>query len=100
MSCVAVPGSELFVVRLESSLEVNHARIRVREATPESMQWHLDRATQLHEELSTQKLEHVLIPTEGKSVREIAAEIVESWLLLHKVYPKQQKMAPGLTKDQ
>jgi adenylylsulfate kinase-like enzyme len=78
---LAVPGAEMYVVRLEASLDVNHARIRGREKTAESLEWHLNRSSQLSRELREKQLEHATIDTESKAPREIAAEILAKWNL-------------------
>jgi adenylylsulfate kinase-like enzyme len=75
----AIPAAAVFIVRLTAPLEVNHARIRGRETTPESMAWHLNRATQLDRELSEKQLEHVTIDTDAKTPAEIAGEILNQW---------------------
>lgn len=75
----AVPGAEIFVVRLEASLQINHQRIRARETTAKSLDWYLKRATQLAKELSEKKLEHLLIDTADKSPKVIAQEILTHW---------------------
>ncbi|SEM79586.1 hypothetical protein [Paenibacillus sp. OV219] len=76
---LSVPGADLFLVRLVASLDVNHARIRGREKTVDSLNWHLKRSTQLAEELAVKKLEHVVVDTENKSPSEIAREIIRKW---------------------
>ena len=76
---MSVPGADLFVVRLVSSLEVNHERIRGREKTVDSLNWHLKRSTQLAKELSEKKLENVIVDTEGKQPSDIAQEIINKW---------------------
>lgn len=75
----AIPGAILFVVRLEAPIEVNHARIRGREKTPESLEWHLNRSTQLSQELREKQLEHIIMDTSSKTPRDIAEEIVAKW---------------------
>ncbi|SFJ33364.1 hypothetical protein SAMN02799624_04111 [Paenibacillus sp. UNC496MF] len=75
----SVPGAELFLVRLVASLEVNHARIRGREKTFESLNWHLRRSAQLAAELAVKKLEHVVVDAENKPPSEIAREIIRRW---------------------
>ncbi|REE88513.1 adenylylsulfate kinase-like enzyme [Paenibacillus taihuensis] len=75
----AVPGADIFIVRLVASLDVNHARIRGREKSIDSLNWHLQRSTQLAEELAVKKLEHVVVDTENKSPNEIALEIIRKW---------------------
>lgn len=76
---MSVPGADLFVVRLSSSLEVNHERIRGREKTVDSLNWHLNRSTQLAQELSEKKLENIIVDTEGKQPSDIAREIINKW---------------------
>ncbi len=82
--CVAVPGAQLFVVRLVASLEVNHARIRGREKEINSLNWHLQRSTQLSRELAEKRLEHVLVDTEGKLPSDIGREIIGKWGIVEK----------------
>ncbi|AZN41774.1 hypothetical protein [Paenibacillus albus] len=75
----SVPGADLFIVRLTAPLEVNHARIRGREKTEDSLNWHLKRSAQLAEELAAKKLEHIVVDAETKSPSEIAREIIREW---------------------
>lgn len=75
----SIPGADIFVVRLVASLEVNHARIRSREKTVDSLNWHLQRSTQLARELSEKKLENITVDTEGKGPTEIGREITAKW---------------------
>ncbi len=74
-----VPGAELVVVRLTASLLVNHARIRGRESSADSLQWHLARSTQLAAELETSSLEDFIVDTEQKTAKDVAREIVRHW---------------------
>lgn len=76
---MSVPGADIFVVRLVASLEVNHARIRGREKTVDSLNWHLQRSTQLNKELAQKKLEHVIVDTESKLPSDIGREIIRKW---------------------
>jgi adenylylsulfate kinase len=78
----AVPGADIFVVRLVAPLHVNHKRIRGREKTEDGITWHLERSTQLAKELEEKKLEHIVINTEGRQPDEIAREIAERWGVL------------------
>ena len=80
----AVPGADIFVVRLTAPLHINHERIRGRENTENGLKWHLDRSTQLAQELAEKKLEHITLETEGKQPNEIAKEIVEHWGVLER----------------
>lgn len=79
---MSVPGADIFVVRLTASLEVNHARIRGREKSIESLNWHLQRSTQLAEELAQKKLEHEIVDTEGKQPSDIGREIIRKWEII------------------
>jgi adenylylsulfate kinase len=81
----AVPGADIFVVRLAAPLRVNHDRIRGRENIVSGLEWHLDRSTQLAQELEEKKLEHVVVETEGKQPDEIAREIVAQWAALQTI---------------
>lgn len=85
---LSVPGADIFIVRLVASLEVNHARIRGREKTVDSLNWHLQRSTQLAEELAVKKLEHVVVNTENMSAPEIAREIIRHWGIVERIRGK------------
>ncbi|MBB3112404.1 hypothetical protein FHS18_004505 [Paenibacillus phyllosphaerae] len=76
---LAVPGADVFVVRLVAPLEVNHARIRGREKTVASLNWHLQRSAQLAEELAKKQLEHIIVDTESKLPSDIGREIIRKW---------------------
>lgn len=75
----AVPGADIFMVRLTASLAVNHERIRRRETSAESLEWHLRRSTQLAEELAASKLENLTVDTAQKTVATVAREILGYW---------------------
>lgn len=79
---MSVPCADIFVVRLVASLAVNHARIRAREKTEASLNWHLNRSTQLAKELAETKLEHLIVNTDGKHPSDIAREIISAWRIL------------------
>lgn len=74
-----VPGAKLMVVRLTASLSVNHDRIRGRESSADSLQWHLTRSTQLAAELETSSLEDFTVDTEQKTAKDVAREILRRW---------------------
>jgi len=76
---MSVPGADLFVVRLRASLEVNHARIRGREKTIESLNWHIQRSTFLAKDLEERKLENAIVDTDDKQPYDIAREIITKW---------------------
>lgn len=82
---IAVPGADIFVVRLIAPLHVNQDRIRDRETTEDGLKWHLDRSTQLAQELAEKKLEHVVIDTENKQPKEIAQEVIGHWGVLEQL---------------
>ncbi|SFD85055.1 hypothetical protein SAMN05216378_1731 [Paenibacillus catalpae] len=81
---LSIPGADIFVVRLVASLEVNHDRIRGREKTLDSLNWHLQRSTQLAEELSQKNLENVIVDTEGKLPTDIGREIILKWGIIER----------------
>lgn len=82
----SVRGADIFVVRLVASMETNHARIRSREKTVDSLNWHLQRSTQLAKELSEKKLENLIVDTEGKQPMEIGREIIDNWGIVGKAW--------------
>lgn len=81
----AVPGADVFVVRLVASLEVNHARIRDREKKIDSLNCHLQRSTQLAKELAEKKLENIIIDTDGHLPEDIGREIIRKWGIVEQV---------------
>ena len=74
-----IPGANIFVVRLRASLETLIQRLRQRE-TGSGLEWHLARAPVLSEIMDRNKVEDLLIETDGKSVQHIAEEILAVWL--------------------
>lgn len=81
----AVPGADIFVVRLEAPLEIIHARLRGRELDLDSLHWHLDRSTRQAKELAEKKFEMLLVGTMGKTPKEVAWQIVDQWHALAKL---------------
>jgi len=75
----AIPGSELFVVRLQADLDVVHARLHARESG-DSLKWHLNRAAELTERLENAKIENLVINTNSKTVNDVADEVIAKWL--------------------
>jgi adenylylsulfate kinase len=70
-----ISNSHISLIRLTASLDTIHNRLKKREEG-DSLQWHIDRATQLHQELRDSSLEDLAVETEGKSVREVVSEII------------------------
>lgn len=75
----ALPGADIFVARLRASLETLAQRVRQRE-TGAGLAWHLTRAPVLAEIMDRNRVENLLIETDGKSVQQIAEEILTAWL--------------------
>ena len=74
----AIPGAEIFVVRLRASLETLAQRVRKRE-TGSGLEWHLERAPVLAAIMDHNNVEDLLIETDGKFVIQIAEEILAAW---------------------
>lgn len=74
-----IPGAEIFVVRLRASLETLAQRVRRREIGS-GLEWHLARAPVLAAIMDRNQVEDQLVETEGKSVMQIAEEILAVWL--------------------
>ncbi|CAN5284989.1 hypothetical protein BH23CHL1_BH23CHL1_00340 [soil metagenome] len=72
----AVNGAQLLLVRLRAPVHILSRRLRARESGP-SLEWHLRRATELAEQMDASALEDLLVDTEGKSVSEIATDILD-----------------------
>jgi ASCH domain len=79
---LAVPGAEVFVVRLTAPLEVIQERIRGREITEASLNWHLQRAADLVNTMPVERREDAVVSTEGRRAAEIAREVVAKWGIL------------------
>jgi adenylylsulfate kinase-like enzyme len=73
----AIPDAEIKVVRLTAPIEVIDARIRRREAGS-AVEWYLARARELDAHWKARPVEDLLVQTEGRSVRDIAEEIVRA----------------------
>lgn len=77
----AIPDAKVTVVRLQAPLEIVHTRLKAREKSEKSLNWHLNRATQLHAELKQTKAEDIVIDVENKTPSAIAEEILHNWIL-------------------
>jgi hypothetical protein len=77
----AVAGAEITVVRLTAPLGVIHARLCGRERGA-GLDWHLERAAELDAQWRSAPVEDLLVQTEGRTVRELANEILADagWL--------------------
>ena len=71
----AVPGADIVVVRLTASPPVLAERVRLRERG-HGLEWHLQRATELARILEQAAIEDYRIQTDGRTVSDIAREIV------------------------
>lgn len=71
----AVPGADIFVVRLQASLDTLQSRLKQRELGA-YLDWHLQRASVLSVQMDRDKVEDILLDTDGKSVNTIASEIL------------------------
>ncbi len=71
----AVAGADILVVRLQASLDTLLSRLQRREVGA-GLDWHLRRAAILSQQMDRDKIEDMLVNTEGKSVTAIAREIL------------------------
>jgi energy-coupling factor transporter ATP-binding protein EcfA2 len=71
----AVPGAEIRVVRLQAALPTILRRLEGRE-TGASLLWHQQRAAELVAQMTRDRVEDLLVDTEGKRVPEIAQEVL------------------------
>ncbi len=71
----AVPGAAIVVVRLQAALPTILRRLEGREAGA-SLAWHQQRAAELAAQMERDKVEDLLVDTEGKVAADIAREIV------------------------
>lgn len=73
----AIPGAVVTVVRLTAPIETIHNRIKGREKSEKSLNWHLNRAVELNNKLEGKNVEDFTVSTENKSIKEIAEEVLE-----------------------
>lgn len=71
----AVPAADILVVRLQASLDTLQSRLKQRELGA-YLDWHLQRAAVLSQQMNRDKVEDILVDTDGKSVHTIASEIL------------------------
>ena len=71
----AIPGAEIIVVRLTATLPTIVRRLEGRESG-EGLRWHQNRAAELVTQMDEQAVEDLLIETEGKTVLEVARDIL------------------------
>ena len=74
----AIPGADIFVVRLSASLHTLADRLKRRELGA-GLAWHLQRAPELAAIMERNKVEDLLVATDGKTVTQIAEEILAVW---------------------
>ncbi len=72
----AIPGSYITVVRLLAPIETIHKRLKDREKSQKSLDWHLSRATELSSQLEKSGVEDFVIDVDNKTPAEIAKEIL------------------------
>lgn len=75
---VAITGADIFVVRLTASLSTLAERLKRRELGA-GLAWHLQRAPELTAIMERNNVEDLLVATDGKTVTEIAREILAVW---------------------
>jgi adenylylsulfate kinase-like enzyme len=71
----AVPGADILVIRLQAPLDTLLSRLRLREIGA-GLDWHLQRAAVLSQQMERDKVEDMLVDTEGKSIITVAREIL------------------------
>ena len=76
----AVPGADILVVRLRAAPATLQARVRERRQG--EMEWHLNRAVELAPLMDAERVEDMLVETDGRDPMSIAREILEhaGWL--------------------
>lgn len=72
----AIPGAKVTVVRLRAPIETIHNRLKTREKSEKSLNWHLNRAAQLNDQLEQSKIEDFVVDIDDKAPSEIAKEIL------------------------
>ena len=72
----AIPGADILVIRLHASLHTLRSRVEQREVGS-GLDRHLRRAAELTTLMERNKVENILVNTEGKSVATLAREILD-----------------------
>src|SRR3954447_3830871 len=72
----AVPGAAIVVVRLHAEVATIWRRLEGREAG-ESLAWHQQRAVELVAQMGETQVEDLLVDTEGKTITDIAREVLQ-----------------------
>lgn len=72
----AIPSAHVTIVRLQAPLENIHSRLKDREKSEKSLNWHLNRAVELHNQLAQSKIEDFVVDIEDKTPLAIAEEII------------------------
>ncbi|HVE77033.1 MAG TPA: AAA family ATPase [Actinomycetota bacterium] len=72
----AIPGAAITIVRLKASSETLKERIQAREEGDLSREWHLARTIELDLILDKSRPEDHLVVNEGKSLNEVAREVL------------------------
>jgi adenylylsulfate kinase len=71
----AIPGADIFVVRLTATLQTLAQRLKRRELGV-GLDWHLQRAPELTAIMERNRVEDLLVATDGRTVTQIAREIL------------------------
>jgi cytidylate kinase len=71
----AIPGAAVLVVRLQAALPAILRRLQERE-TGASLEWHQRRAAELVTQMERDRVEDLVVDTEGKAVAEIARDVL------------------------
>ena len=72
----AVPGAAILVVRLRASVATLTGRVRGRELGA-GRDWHLHRAAELAEQMERDRVEDLIVDTDGWPVAKVAREIMQ-----------------------
>jgi hypothetical protein len=77
----AIPGAAIQVVRLRASVATLTGRVRQRE-TGAGLEWSLNRTVELAAQMERDRMEDLLVETDGRSVAEVAREVLDrsGWL--------------------
>lgn len=77
----AVPGADILLVRLRTSISTLQARVR-RRGSWRDMEWHLNRTVELAADMDADPIEDVLIETDDRDAVTVAREVLHraGWL--------------------
>lgn len=78
----AVPGADILVVRLRASVASLAVRVQRREVG-QGLDWHVRRSAELAAQMERERVEDIVVETDGRGVPELAQEVLDrsGWVI-------------------